>query len=347
MDEKKLQQQIVQLVQAAMQGNKKAQQRVQQIMQAAQQGDQQAAQIAQMIQAVAKQMQNQQVQAAKFGAKLNYIRQLNGKCPDGYEMQYFKQGGKVCKKCVAKQSQNPVDSFRCGRKVSKNQQGNKIDFRYGKDPNGMLNYKNQDNIRYYKNPFTKYRMEIYTKPYKDDVTGIQSDTTLYDPNGRVYRTITDDPEFKNKFDLSGFARANSIKKKTKVSKNQQGGSIPIEWVRNAITAIANIPNYLASGGNKIVGAIGRLVSPDIEDSIYHQWKVSKPYPGQVTSFEYIDKKPITGLRRYINHVYLPDGSSYSDTTYQSLSDHHNWSWNNKLFPEQRKKFENMKRRYGD
>lgn len=117
MDDNKLQQQIVQLVWAAMQGNKQAQQRVQQIMQAAQQGDQQAAQIAQMIQQVAKQMQQQQVQAAKFGAKLNYIRQLNGKCPDGYEMQYFKQGGRVCKKCVAKQSQNPVDSFRCGRKL--------------------------------------------------------------------------------------------------------------------------------------------------------------------------------------------------------------------------------------
>lgn len=280
MDEKKLQQQIVQLVQAAMQGNKKAQQRVQQIMQAAQQGDQQAAQIAQMIQAVAKQIQNQQVQAAKFGAKLNYIRQLNGKCPDGYEMQYFKQGGQICKKCIKKAMmedggttpQNPVYAFKCGRKMKKKACGGSVE----KDKCGS-----------------------------------------------------------------------KMKKKTKISKNQQGGTIPIDWVRNAVTAIANIPNYLASGGNKIVGTIGRLVSPDIENSTYYQFKVSKPYPGQATSFKYIDKKPITGLRRYINHIYLPDGSSQSDTTYQSLSDHYDWSWNNKLFPEQRKKFENMKKRYGD
>lgn len=142
MDDNKLQQQIVQLVQAAMQGNKQAQQRVQQIMQAAQQGDQQAAQIAQMIQAVAQQMQKQQVQAAKFGAKLNYIRQLNGKCPDGYEMQYFKQGGRVCKKCVAKQSQNPVDSFRCGRKM---QNG-------GKQPNDSTTTKK----RFIKTPANSY-----------------------------------------------------------------------------------------------------------------------------------------------------------------------------------------------
>lgn len=141
MDEQQLQQQIVQLVQAAMQGDQQATQQIQQIMQAAQQGDQQAAQLAQMIQQVAQQMQQQQVQAAKFGAKLNYIKQLRGVCPDGYEMQYFKQGGpmgtKLCKQCVAKQKKmeeggkapsNPVDAFKCGRKMKKHENGGNIDF---------------------------------------------------------------------------------------------------------------------------------------------------------------------------------------------------------------------------
>lgn len=102
MDEQQLQQQIVQLVQAAMQGDQQAAQQIQQIMQAAQQGDPQATQIAQMIQAVAQQMQQSQVRAAKFGAKLNYIRQLRGECPEGYEMKYYKSGGKMCKKCIKK-----------------------------------------------------------------------------------------------------------------------------------------------------------------------------------------------------------------------------------------------------
>lgn len=141
MDEQQLQQQIVQLVQAAMQGDQQATQQIQQIMQAAQQGDQQAAQLAQMIQAVAQQLQQQQVQAAKFGAKLNYIKQLRGVCPEGYEMQYFKQGGpmgtKLCKQCVAKQKKmeeggkapsNPVDAFKCGRKMKKKENGGNIDF---------------------------------------------------------------------------------------------------------------------------------------------------------------------------------------------------------------------------
>lgn len=122
MDEQQLQQQIVQLVQAAMQGDQQAAQYIQQIMQAAQQGDQQAAQLAQMIQTVAQRM----VPAAKFGARLNYIKQLKGQCPDGYEMQYFKSGGQLCKKCMKKQMEqggiaptNPVDAFKCGRKMKK------------------------------------------------------------------------------------------------------------------------------------------------------------------------------------------------------------------------------------
>lgn len=122
MDEQ-MQQQIVALVQAAMQGDEQASQQIQQIMQAAQQGDQQAAQIAQMIQAVAQQMQGQQAQMARFGAKLNYIKHLRGECPSGMEMQYFKKGGRICKQCVNKNSnggdlpkkQNPVEDFKNNR----------------------------------------------------------------------------------------------------------------------------------------------------------------------------------------------------------------------------------------
>lgn len=130
MDEQ-LQQQIVQLVQAAMQGDQQANQYINQIMQAAQQGDQQAVQVAQMIQQVAQQMQQQQVRAAKFGAKLNYIRQLKGRCPEGYEMQYYKEGGQLCKRCMKIQQdggtaetmslkeQFNIESAKCGKKMTK------------------------------------------------------------------------------------------------------------------------------------------------------------------------------------------------------------------------------------
>ena len=126
-------QQIVQLVQAAMQGDQKAQQQIQQIQQAAQQGNQQAVQLMQMIQQIAQQLQQQQAQVARLGAKLQYINQLRGKCPEGYEMQYFKNGGKTCSKCVAKQAMqqggdmDPVSAFKCGRKMKpKSACGSKI-----------------------------------------------------------------------------------------------------------------------------------------------------------------------------------------------------------------------------
>lgn len=119
-----MQQQIVQLVQAAMQGDKQATQQIQQIMQAAQQGNQEAAQIAQMIQQVAQQMQQQQTPSMKNGAKIQYLKYLKGQCPDGYEMKIFKAGGKVCKKCMKKATggevkKNLVEGYKCGRPMSK------------------------------------------------------------------------------------------------------------------------------------------------------------------------------------------------------------------------------------
>lgn len=75
-------------------------------------------------------MQQQQVQAARFGAKLDYIKSLRGQCPEGYELQYYKSGGKVCKKCVQQKkqmkSQKPIDEFKCGRKMKKKENGGEL-----------------------------------------------------------------------------------------------------------------------------------------------------------------------------------------------------------------------------
>ena len=80
-------------------------------------------------------MQQQQVAARKFGGMLNYIGRLRGVCPEGYEMQFFKQGGQICKKCVQKAKmeeggktpQNPVDAFKCGRKMKKKACGGSVE----------------------------------------------------------------------------------------------------------------------------------------------------------------------------------------------------------------------------
>jgi hypothetical protein len=101
-----MQQQIVALVQAAMQGDEKANQTVTQIMEAAKAGDQQAVQLAQMIQAVVKQMQGQAT-SAKWGSKLGYIRSLK-----------YAKGGKTCPACE-KGAPIKVEEKACGGKAKK------------------------------------------------------------------------------------------------------------------------------------------------------------------------------------------------------------------------------------
>lgn len=65
-----------------------------------------------------KQMIDNQTRQAKHGAKLNYIKELKGICPEGY----LKTGGR-CKPCEAKMKANgdmdPVKSFKAGRKCKR------------------------------------------------------------------------------------------------------------------------------------------------------------------------------------------------------------------------------------
>lgn len=110
-----IEQQAMALVQAAMQGDKQANQTIQKIMQAAQQGDQQAAQVAQLLKAIVQQMKGSR--KARLGAKLDYIKQSIGECPEGQEVVYFKKGGEICKVCAGKKMQNggksdPIKNFK-------------------------------------------------------------------------------------------------------------------------------------------------------------------------------------------------------------------------------------------
>ena len=117
-----IEQQAVALVQAAMQGDQQANQTIQKIMQAAQQGDQQAAQVAQLLKAIVQQMKGSR--KARLGAKLDYIKQSIGECPEGQEVVYFKKGGEICKVCAGKKMQDggksdPIKNFKKKKDVTK------------------------------------------------------------------------------------------------------------------------------------------------------------------------------------------------------------------------------------
>ena len=117
-----IEQQAMALVQAAMQGDQQANQTIQKIMQAAQQGDQQAAQVAQLLKAIVQQMKGSR--KARLGAKLDYIKQSIGECPEGQEVVYFKKGGEICKVCAGKKMQDggksdPIKDFKKKKDVTK------------------------------------------------------------------------------------------------------------------------------------------------------------------------------------------------------------------------------------
>lgn len=76
----------------------------------------------QLFQSFIKEQQG--VQTAMNGAKLNYINKLNGKCPQGTHLSYYRIGGTLCKKCEAdayNESSDPIKAFKqkCGGKVKK------------------------------------------------------------------------------------------------------------------------------------------------------------------------------------------------------------------------------------
>lgn len=127
-----MEEQIMQLVQAAMSGDEQASQQIEQIMQAAQQGDEQAGQLAQMIQAIAEQMQGGQEaspEMAKCGTKLKKVKKAcggkklqNGGKPieRGFETSksYVKVGSKGCK-CQLKRVGGRIVNVDCNGNIVK------------------------------------------------------------------------------------------------------------------------------------------------------------------------------------------------------------------------------------
>ena len=113
----------------------------------------------QLFQSFIKEQQG--VQTAMNGAKLNYINKLNGKCPQGTHLSYYRIGGTLCKKCEAdayNESSDPIKAFKqkcggkvkkavkqkCGGKVKKKELGGEVD-----------NKKNQSKPKLVKKPQNK------------------------------------------------------------------------------------------------------------------------------------------------------------------------------------------------
>lgn len=85
---------------------------------------------------------------AKLGAKLNYIKQLRGECPEGYEIEKYLAGGCVACRKKMKEGASVVERFKsekCGgkmkKKVTKAQKGGVTEKSYIDDTKTKKNLK--------------------------------------------------------------------------------------------------------------------------------------------------------------------------------------------------------------
>ena len=103
----------------------------------------------QIITGIIQQQKQQGIKQAKMGTKLDYIKQLKNICPEGYEIEFRKAGGRVCPVCKKKhkaqkaQEGNKIEKeckggiskamngikaqMKCGGKVKKHEEGDTID----------------------------------------------------------------------------------------------------------------------------------------------------------------------------------------------------------------------------
>ena len=61
-----------------------------------------------------QEMQQRQATSARHGAKLQYIKDLKGTCPDGTHLEYYKAGGRLCKKCMKNQDGGEMEQQKKG-----------------------------------------------------------------------------------------------------------------------------------------------------------------------------------------------------------------------------------------
>lgn len=152
---------------------------------------------------------------AKLGAKLNYIKKLNNKCPEGFEIEYFKAGGKTCSRCARmKDGAIPAKVYQKGSKVISDIKGEITKDKCGSK---MKKKKMQEGGKY-----DPKEHDALVKKYQ---AGKIKDNS---PEHKRLQELNRSPKAGHN---ESATRGSSIsaeknKKTTKVKKNQKGGLVP-------------------------------------------------------------------------------------------------------------------------
>ena len=201
-----------------------------------------------------QQMENNTIMA-RLGSKLNYIQKLNNKCPEGYEIEYYRAGGELCSRCrqgaipmaakknggVAKDIKTEIAKCGCKTKKKKAENGTVLDKCGGKakkkkmQDGGKSNYdtkKVAENIKKHLNGglIQKYRgggeaALPYTFDYKP--YGFDYNTSVFNP-----KNIKINPE----------PARMSVADQEKTYKNPLGGGLYQWMVENGLGNLASFQN---------------------------------------------------------------------------------------------------------
>ena len=201
-----------------------------------------------------QQMENNTIMA-RLGSKLNYIQKLNNKCPEGYEIEYYRAGGELCSRCrqgaipmdakknggVAKDIKAEIAKCGCKTKKKKAENGTVLDKCGGKakkkkmQDGGKSNYdtkKVAENIKKHLNGglIQKYRgggeaALHYTFDYKP--YGFDYNTSVFNP-----KNIKINPE----------PARMSVADQEKTYKNPLGGGLYQWMVENGLGDLASFQN---------------------------------------------------------------------------------------------------------
>lgn len=156
--------------------------------------------------------------SAKLGAKLNYIKQLRGECPEGYEIEKYLAGGCVACRKKMKEDASVVERFKsekCGgkmkKKVTKASEGGK----------------------------TPKKNRVTEKSYIDDYNGYY--VTVRTHNGKTFEKRED-------LDGAGTVYKGYNGKRSVVPAGEKPDSLEKAWNRNAEARPRGKKNLKKCGG---------------------------------------------------------------------------------------------------
>ena len=201
-----------------------------------------------------QQMENNTIMA-RLGSKLNYIQKLNNKCPEGYEIEYYRVGGELCSRCkqgaipmaakknggIAKDIKAEIAKCGCKAKKKKAENGTVLDKCGGKakkkkmQDGGKSNYdtkKVAENIKKHLNGglIQKYRGGGEAAlPYTFD----------YKPYGFDYNTSVFNPK---NMKINPEPARMSVADQEKTYKNPLGGGLYQWMVENGLGDLASFQN---------------------------------------------------------------------------------------------------------